>query len=152
MGYYNNFTASIPATFGNLTNLVRLDMGNCGLVGSIPSELGNLWQLDTMFLMLNGLEGPIPASFGNLVNLKSLDLSYNNLTSIIPSTLIYLQKLELMSFMNNQLEGTIPDFLSDLPNLEVSVHPPLKPSSWTSQCLLLYSGLVLCVRIVRSRF
>jgi Leucine-rich repeat (LRR) protein len=126
MGYFNNFTSSIPASLGSLTNLVRLDMASCGLVGSIPPELGNLGQLDTMFLMLNALEGPIPAQFGNLVNLKSLDLSYNNLTGVIPPTLIYLQKLELMSLMNNQLEGTIPDFLSDLTNLQVSdVHPKL---------------------------
>lgn len=136
MGYFNNFTSSIPATFGNLTNLVRLDMANCGLIGLIPSELGRLGQLDTMFLMLNALEGPIPAQFGNLVSLKSLDLSYNNLTGVLPSTLVYLQKLELMSLMSNQLEGTIPDFLSNLANLQVSVHLPLKSSSWISQCLL----------------
>lgn len=129
MGYYNNFSSSIPATFGNLTNLVRLDMASCGLVGAIPHELGNLGQLDTLFLMLNSLEGPIPASLGNLVNLRSLDLSYNRLTGILPNTLIYLQKLELMSLMNNHLEGTVPDFLADLPNLEVSVVFSLKFSS-----------------------
>lgn len=122
MGYYNSFNSSIPASFGNLTKLVRLDMADCGLVGCIPPELGKLGQLDTMFLMLNGLEGPLPAQLGNLVSLRSLDLSYNNLTGVIPNAFVYLQKLELMSLMNNLIEGTIPDFLGDLPRLQVSVH------------------------------
>ena len=119
MGYFNNYSSAIPATFGNLSSLVRLDMGRCGLIGPIPPELGNLGNLDTLFLQLNQLTGVIPSQVGNLVNLVSLDLSYNNLSGVIPTALIYLQKLRLLSLMSNDFVGTIPDFLGELPNLEV---------------------------------
>lgn len=127
MGYFNNYSSGIPATFGNLTSLVRLDMGRCGLTGTIPPELGNLGNLDSMFLQLNELVGVIPVQIGNLVNLVSLDLSYNNLSGIIPPALIYLQKLELLSLMSNNFEGEIPDFIGDMPNLQVisSTRQPL---------------------------
>lgn len=121
MGYFNNYSSGIPASFGNLTSLVRLDMGRCGLTGTIPPELGNLGKLDTLFLQLNNLVGVIPVQIGNIVNLQSLDLSYNNLSGIIPPALIYLQKLELLSLMSNNFEGGIPDFIGDMPNLQVGI-------------------------------
>ena len=122
MGYYNNYSSGIPPSFGNLSNLVRLDMGSCGLNGSIPLELGNLTNLDTLFLQLNGLMGVIPTQVGNLVNLRSLDLSYNILSGVIPAALVYLQKLELLNLMHNNFEGGIPSFLGDLPNLQVGLN------------------------------
>uniref|UniRef100_A0A9I9DGD3 non-specific serine/threonine protein kinase n=1 Tax=Cucumis melo TaxID=3656 RepID=A0A9I9DGD3_CUCME len=56
----NYITGEIPKDFGNLTNLVSLDLGNNSLTGQIPSSLGNLKKLQFLLLDSNDLSGPIP--------------------------------------------------------------------------------------------
>ena len=41
------------------------------LAGTIPGELGNLSNLETLYLGFNELAGTIPAELGSLSNLKS---------------------------------------------------------------------------------
>ena len=43
-----------------------------GLSGPIPAELGNLANLEILWLNGTGVSGPIPAELGNLANLKEL--------------------------------------------------------------------------------
>ncbi|KAJ4847425.1 hypothetical protein Tsubulata_006530 [Turnera subulata] len=56
--YGNKLNGTIPATLGNLTKLVSLDLYNNNLTGPIPSSLGNV----TSLRRLNGnkLNGTIP--------------------------------------------------------------------------------------------
>ena len=54
------------------------------LRGSIPAELGDLTELQTLDLRSNRLSGPIPAELGALTNLESLRLSDNQLTGCVP--------------------------------------------------------------------
>ena len=44
------------------------------MTGPIPAELGNLTNLEHLFLGGNELTGPIPAELGNLTNLGWLEL------------------------------------------------------------------------------
>ena len=53
----------------------------------IPGELGNLPNLETLYLSFNELAGTIPADLGSLSNLESLYLSSNKLTGCIPEGL-----------------------------------------------------------------
>ncbi|KDO39648.1 hypothetical protein CISIN_1g0426621mg, partial [Citrus sinensis] len=46
----------------------------------IPVELGNLAELQKLWLDNNSLTGTIPSSIFNLSSLSSLDLSDNSLT------------------------------------------------------------------------
>ena len=57
------------------------------LTGEIPAELGNLANLQTLFLEGNQLTGAIPAELGRLPNLEWLHLSSNQLTGCIPEGL-----------------------------------------------------------------
>ncbi len=110
-------TGSIPPELGNLTNLQTLFLSTNELTGSIPSELGNLAKLEHLNLFQNQLTGSIPPELGNLANLQELELSYNQLTGSIPSELGNLANLQELSIYSNQLTGSIPAELGNLANL-----------------------------------
>ena len=54
--------------------VLGLDLRDNGLTGPIPSELGNLASLKTLYLFTNDLTGPIPPELGNLADLEILSL------------------------------------------------------------------------------
>ena len=59
-------TGTIPTQLGNLTQLQTLTLSPGQLTGSIPTQLGNLTQLTNLYLANNQLSGSIPAELGNL--------------------------------------------------------------------------------------
>ena len=66
----NQLSGPIPSELGNLTNLERLSLWGNQLSGPIPSELGNLANLQALSLDSNQLSGPIPSQLGNLETSK----------------------------------------------------------------------------------
>ncbi|KAG6547692.1 hypothetical protein Mapa_011142 [Marchantia paleacea] len=113
-----------PCTWFHVTcnsgnQVVRVDLGNAGLSGSLVPELGNLHSLQYLELSKNKLDGTIPQELGKLKNLVSLDLYYNNFTGEIPSSLGELKSLVFLRVNNNKLSGRIPNELTGLPNLKV---------------------------------
>ena len=62
------------------------------------------------------MTGEIPSELGNLANLQWLHLSNNQLTGEIPSELGNLANLQWLSLSNNQLEGCIPRGLEGVEN------------------------------------
>jgi hypothetical protein len=100
------------------SNLVRLDLFETGLQGSIPVEIGTLSKLRYLDLSYNTLTGPIPSTLGNLTNLKYLSLDSNQITGSIPSTLGNLTHLKRLYLRSNQIIGPIPSTLGNLTNLE----------------------------------
>ena len=86
------------------------------LSGEIPSELGNLTNLETLSLWDNELRGEIPVELGVLANLKVLYLNNNELSGEIPSGLGNLTNLTTLALPNNELSGEIPSELGNLTN------------------------------------
>ncbi len=119
--YLNNgLTGSIPSELGQLQNLEYLNLSeNEGLTGSIPPELGQLTDLEKLLLTHNQLTGSIPSELGQLVNLRTLQLNDNLLTGSIPSELGQLQNLGRWLLNNNRLTGPIPSELGELSNLVI---------------------------------
>ena len=114
----NGLTGTIPSELGSLTNLRSLNLGANGLTGSIPAELGSLANLETLELSNNELTGSIPEELGLLANLESLALSNNGLTGSIPAELGSLANLRTLELGTNFLTGSIPGGLGSLANLD----------------------------------
>ncbi|MCY3738610.1 MAG: leucine-rich repeat domain-containing protein [Gemmatimonadaceae bacterium] len=101
----------------SLGRVYDLEVSWNGLKGPIPSELGNLTFLSSLYLHANQLSGSIPPELGNLSNLVYLELNHNRLSGRIPSELGNLSRLERLWLQSNQLNGGIPAQLGDLLDL-----------------------------------
>ena len=73
-----------------------------GVSGPIPTELGNLANLERLYLHENDLSGPIPTELGNLTDLEVLNLGGNDLTGPIPRSLLDLARLTRFYFRGNE--------------------------------------------------
>lgn len=99
----NRFSGQIPLSIFNCSNLVLLDLSDNTLVGEIPPLIGNhLTKLKLINLYFNRLTGTIPSSFSNMSILEILDVTSNNLSGELPSAdvlgkLTKLQRLHLSS-------------------------------------------------------
>ena len=154
--------APLGAWYGVITelgNVTELNLGNNGLSGPIPPELGNLASLTVLdlgqFPLFGGLlSGPIPPELGNLANLTVLDLGDNRLSGPLPEELADLTALRLLHLDKNLLTGPIPagfGRMSRLQELTLSFNEDMAgplPSELTSLRQLgvfLASGTELCV-------
>ena len=113
----NQLAGEIPTELGNLINLEELDLADNQLTGTIPLELGRLSDLIELTLSDNQLTGTIPLELGRLSDLIELTLSDNQLTGTIPLELGNLGNLEVLTLAENQLTGTIPLELGSLSDL-----------------------------------
>lgn len=103
----------IPASIGNMTSLVDLELSGNYLVGLVPVELGSLKNLQQLELYYNQLVGKIPDELGNLTELRDLDMSVNKLTGKLPVSLCRLPNLRVLQFYNNCLTGEIPSVIGN---------------------------------------
>lgn len=95
------------------------------LNGTLPSELGNLSQLQSLVLARNWLAGDIPPEFGNLNNLQYLDLNDNtDLSGSLPASLINLSQLSELTFNSTNLcepqDPEFQDWLAGVDNVQGS--------------------------------
>ncbi|XVE88112.1 hypothetical protein DITRI_Ditri19aG0041900 [Diplodiscus trichospermus] len=113
---YNPFSPGrIPPELGNLTNLEVLWLTECNLVGEIPDSLGRLKKLTDLDIAINHLVGKIPSSLTEMVSVVQIELYNNSLTGELPRGFSNLTKLRLIDAAMNQLTGKIPDELTQLP-------------------------------------
>ena len=112
-----NLKGAIPSEIGNLTALQSLFLSNNDLTGSIPSEIGNMTSLTSIWLDENSLTGSIPSEIGNLTLLATLKISDNNLSGSIPDEIGSLTGLSILWLNSNQLSGILPSQIGNLSNL-----------------------------------
>ena len=97
----NNLTGAIPSQLGSLSDLETLWLGDNQLTGAIPAELGSLSNLDYLGLESNALTGAIPTELGNLSSLTWLALNGNQLTGALPQSFTSLSALDDFAFSDN---------------------------------------------------
>ncbi|KAJ4830396.1 hypothetical protein Tsubulata_033985 [Turnera subulata] len=108
---------TIPSTIGYLKQLQSLVLLENGLAGNLPEELGNLVNLKRLVLAGNKFTGQIPVSIGGLSQLLIFDSSGNFLSGSVPSTCGGLVSLLKLDLSNNMLEGKLPEEIGSLKNL-----------------------------------
>ena len=116
--FSNQLSGDIPVELGNLADLEWLYLHQNQLSGDIPAELGNLISLERLSLGGNQLSGDIPATLGGLTYLEVFDLSDNQLTGAIPPELASLTELWTLTLDRNQLSGDVPFELGNLISLK----------------------------------
>eukprot|EP00980_Cylindrotheca_fusiformis_P007446 scaffold1537_cov108-Cylindrotheca_fusiformis.AAC.5 len=115
----NNLNGTIPTQLGEMTNLQSLRLQQNSLDGTIPTELGLLVNMEYLFFASNELTGLVPSELGNLSNLEWLDLSeysQRHFAWMWPSSEI---ASHVMNFVDrtagdNELTGTVPPEVQNL--------------------------------------
>ncbi|CAI9784374.1 unnamed protein product [Fraxinus pennsylvanica] len=118
---YNNLSGNLPLSIANgLPNLEGLYFGDNQLSGEIPGWVSNCSKLIVLELFNNSFSGRVPINLGNLQDLQYLYL-FNNLFTNDPSmleldflvSLTNCRHLKRMSIGNNFFDGTLPKALGN---------------------------------------
>jgi len=106
----------LPSSIGNITTLTKLVISyeKPSLLGMIPTEIGNLVNLNYIDVSNNLLYGPIPDQLWSLTNLTFIDFSNNNLNSTISTYIGNDSMLSNLDLSFNQLCGIIPSQIKNL--------------------------------------
>ncbi|XP_059627854.1 receptor kinase-like protein Xa21 [Cornus florida] len=116
--YENPLNVFLPVSIGNLSDsLEMIDASGCGIKGNIPSEIGNLRNLVSIYLYGNYLTGFIPTTIKGLSKLQRLHLEDNRIDGSIPKEICHLLNLGLLALSENRLFGTIPECLGNVTSL-----------------------------------
>lgn len=114
---YNNLEGPLPASIGNISNLEFLYLPGNALNGDIPTQITNCLQLEYLYLSNNQLTGTIPVDLENCIYLIAIDLSNNQLSGGILNSFGLLGQLEMLNLGSNQLTGSIPASLGNCKHL-----------------------------------
>jgi Leucine-rich repeat (LRR) protein len=99
---------SIFGTFYDILTTVDIDMGFTRLTGTLPTELGLMTALNSLFLQGNQLNGTLCTELGLMSALTYLDLSANELNGTLPTELGLMTALTYLDLSDNQWTGTLP--------------------------------------------
>ncbi|KAK2975945.1 hypothetical protein RJ640_013437, partial [Escallonia rubra] len=120
----NKFSGSFPPSMANASGLLLLVMSWNDFMGPIPTNLGNLRDLERLGLNRNrfGSNKPDDLSFigslTNCTNLQRLILSENQFGGVLPGSIGNLSsKLEELVLDSNKISGSIPQEIGNLNNL-----------------------------------
>lgn len=116
----NNFEeGGIPENIGNLKNLNWLYLRGCQLTGEIPNSIFDLKELGTLDLAGNKISGDFPVGITSMRKLWKIELFGNQLTGVIPPEFAELNLLQEFDISANQMHGELPTVIGSMKNLTV---------------------------------
>ena len=118
----NFLRGTIPTSIGYLQSLTSLYLSSNYFTGTIPSSIGYLTNLVILHLYVNLLTGSIPSSLCNLNSVPDLILYEMPLTGTIPSCMGLMSNLVTLYFISTSVSGTIPSsfgYLSKVTALDI---------------------------------
>ncbi|XP_047261547.1 receptor kinase-like protein Xa21 [Capsicum annuum] len=98
---------SLPTEIGNLKATTLIDLSMNQFSSRIPREIGGLQNLENLSLRHSKLQGAIPDSMSTMVGLEFLYLSHNNISRIIRKSLEKLQHLKYFNVSSNKFESNL---------------------------------------------
>ena len=101
----------LPTELGLLTDLTYLSASSNSLSGTIPTQLGQLSKLTGINLYYNDFSGALPTQMGQLTRLRRLYLNHNDLNGVVPTQMGLLASLATFSLYSNSLSGALPSEL-----------------------------------------
>ncbi|XP_051137610.1 receptor-like protein EIX1 isoform X2 [Andrographis paniculata] len=105
----SNIGGQFPAWLQSQKTLVYLNLFNCGISGTLPSDIGYMLPLlEFLLLGQNSIKGSLPDSFCNMRALSIIDLSMNHLSGNMLECWQSFQVLTYLSLSSNELSGIIP--------------------------------------------
>lgn len=116
----NGLNGSIPTEVGNLTEMEVWDFeDNTDISGVIPQTIGNIINLEILRLdYLPNLGGSIPISIGDLDSLWHCSIAGTGVSGTIPPEFQYCDNLRVLNLISNDLSGTVPVELANILTLE----------------------------------
>lgn len=90
----------MPSEIGELVNLEELYLDNNRLTGALPGEIRKMPKLRILDGSRNNMTG-IPAEIGQLQNLSTIDYSYNGLDTF-PNEIVNLNNLHQLDLTGNR--------------------------------------------------
>ncbi|KAF7836622.1 putative leucine-rich repeat receptor-like serine/threonine-protein kinase [Senna tora] len=85
--------------------------------GDLPPQLGNLINIERLFLTSNNFTGELPSTFAKLTALKDIRLGDNQFSGKIPNFIQHWTRLEKLVIQGSGFSGPIPSQISHLENL-----------------------------------
>jgi len=120
----NNLVGTIPSELGQLSLLSSITLvggifSGGKLRGTIPSELGLLTNLKSVYIQAHRLTGTIPEELTqNKTNLEMFAITRNRLIGTLPTNLVDSPKLQNLQFHGNRMNGTIPELYGQFTRLD----------------------------------
>jgi len=100
---------------GSRVSSLILDDNN--LIGFLPSQVGNLSDIQNLVLSHNQISGTLPVELGLLNNLTRMEFDFNEFSGNIPVEFGNLSQITRLNFWHNQLSGTLPEEIGNCTNL-----------------------------------
>ncbi|XP_047262796.1 receptor kinase-like protein Xa21 isoform X1 [Capsicum annuum] len=116
----NNIGGVIPISISNSSNLKELYLSENKFSGQIPNSLGDLRQLERLYLYTNNLSSPQLSILTSLANCRCIDIEFtdNPLNGVLPGSIGNLSStIEIFYLALSQITGHIPLGIGNLSNL-----------------------------------
>ncbi|KAK3285372.1 hypothetical protein CYMTET_7021 [Cymbomonas tetramitiformis] len=124
----NSLIGTVPTELGELTAMTYMNLGITSLIGTVPTELGELTAMTVLNLFINSLIGTVPTELGELTAMVYMSFYSNSLTGTVPTELGELTVMTELNIDYNSLRGTVP---TELGELTVLLHINLQINSLT---------------------